>query len=124
MPPPILFHGIEPDCPRIDAKDALHPQAARFLVPMLDAAAGIGDLVGAHGRITDEDDFVVGRVGVQHLPGRDRVRAPTDVVLPHPFVRAVVEVEIFQMLEFGPRGGKQFLHHPHMRVHGPAHIQK
>src|SRR5260221_7761656 len=38
-----------------------HPDLAGLLVPVLDAGAGLGDLVRAHGRVADEDQPVVRR---------------------------------------------------------------
>ena len=61
---------IEPDGVRVDAGDALEPCCAGLVVHVLDGAADVGDLVGAHRGVADEDDLVVGGIGVQHLPGR------------------------------------------------------
>ena len=57
--------------------DALHPDRAGLLVPMFDAAARIGDLVGAHGRVADEDHLVVGGELVQHVERRDLLGVPS-----------------------------------------------
>ena len=75
-----LIERVEPNGMLVDFCDALQPQAARLLVHVLDRAAGDGDLVRAHRRVADEDDLVVGGIGIQHLPSVELIderTAPT-----------------------------------------------
>src|SRR5579862_8820223 len=60
---------VQPDHVLVDVGHAVQPDGAGFLVPVLHRAAGIGDFVGAHGRVADEDDLVVVREFVEHVPG-------------------------------------------------------
>ena len=122
---PRAFLGrVQPDKVGITLDEALDPDAAGFLVPMLDRAAGIGDLVGAHRGIANDDDFVLRGVLVQHVPGIDPVIHPAAVILPEAFIGAVVEVVVFEVLYLGFCGGEQLLHDPHKGVHRAADIQQ
>src|ERR1700751_1602001 len=56
--PVFLRHRIEPHCPRIDLEQAAQPDLARLVVPTLNAAALLFDLIGAHARVADENDSV------------------------------------------------------------------
>src|SRR5690554_8207666 len=80
----------------------------RFLVPVFHAAAGLGDLVGRHGRVTDNHHLVVGTVLVDHIHGRNPLLGSAHVVLPHRFVDAVVAIVVLQMLELVTPGVAQF----------------
>ena len=91
---------------------------------MLHTAAGLGDLVGGHGGVADEDDLVVVAVLVEQVQGGGALVVATHVVLPHALVDKVVEVEIFQVLELGAGGGEQLLADLDVRVHGAAHVQE
>ena len=85
------------------ARQALHPDLSGLFVGIFDRSARHDDLIGAHGRIADDHDLVVGRKGMQHIPGlRALIEAPP-VVLPHELVKAVVEVEMLHVLELGAR---------------------
>ena len=108
---------VQPNGVRPVIQHALQPDGARFLVPVLDAAALVGDLVGAHEGVADEDDFVLGLVGVDDVVGGRLHVMAAAVVLPQVFVNAVVEIVIFQVLELRPAGGEQFLADPDMVVH-------
>ena len=91
---------------------------------MLIGAARISDLVRGHGGVADEDTFVVGAIGSEHIPcGGLRVPAAA-VVAPYAFIKAVVEVEVFEMLELGAGGREEFLQDANMRVHGAADIEE
>src|SRR5208282_6183017 len=63
LPPARLGLRIDPDEFRVGLHQALEPDAPRLGIPMLDAAARIGDLVRAHGRIADQYELVIRGVG-------------------------------------------------------------
>ena len=65
--PELFGLRIEPDGVRPGVEQAAQPDGAGFLVPVLDAAAGLEDFVGAHRRVADEDQLVVGAVFVHHV---------------------------------------------------------
>src|SRR3546814_21129840 len=46
------------------------------------------------------------------------------VVLPHPFIGAVVEIKEFQILELARRGAEQLLAQLDERVHRPADVEE
>jgi len=50
-------------------RQALQPFGARFLVVVLHAAAGLQDLVRAHGGVADKDQLVVLVVLADDVPG-------------------------------------------------------
>src|SRR5690606_3303333 len=108
---------IEPDQALIDVDDALQPDRAGFFVPVLDAAARIGDLVGAHGGVADEDDAIVAWKLVQDVPGRGLLVVAAPVVLPHALIEAVVEVEELKALELGSRRAEELLAELDVRIH-------
>src|SRR3546814_12162697 len=56
--------------------------------------------------------------------GRGTVGEAALVVLPHALVRAVVEIEEFEVLELARRGREQFLAELDERVHRAADIEK
>ena len=91
---------------------------------MLDAAVGVGDLVGAHGGVADEDHLVVRAELAQQLPGGGAFRVAPAVVLPESFVNEIVEVVVLHVLEFVLGGGEQPLAGAHVVVHGAADIQQ
>ena len=91
---------------------------------MLVRAARIGDLVRGHAGVAHKYAFVIRTIGAQHLMGRGLGVPAPRVVAPHTFIKAVVEIVIFQMLKFCARGAKQFLHHLDMRIHRAAHVEK
>src|SRR3546814_7691149 len=68
------------------SSDVCSSDLASFLVPMLDAAAGVHDLVRAHRRVADEHDFIVRRVFVQYIEHGNALAVAACVVLPHRFV--------------------------------------
>src|ERR1041385_5811263 len=98
-----LRHRIEPDGVRIGAGDALQPDRAGLLVDVLDRAARHHDLVRRHRGVADEYHLVVVRIFMQHVPGRCAVGKAALVLLPDAFIEAIVEVEIFHVLEFALR---------------------
>ena len=67
------------------------------------------DFVGAHGRVADENQFVVIAILVQDVPGADALGVTAAVFLPHIVVEAVVEVKIFEVFELALGGGEHFL---------------
>ena len=73
---------------------ALHPDAAGLGVPMLHAAAGLEDFVGAHGRIAHEDEFVIAAIGAQQVEGGQAGVVSGDDFPPDALVDAIVEIEI------------------------------
>src|SRR3546814_2108341 len=87
---------------------------------MLDRAAGMGDLIRAHRGIADERELVVVAEFVEQLRGRRTLGEAALVVLPHALVRAVVEIEEFEVLELARRGREQFLAELDERVHRAA----
>ena len=46
------------------------------------------------------------------------------VVLPQPLVREIVEVEVFEVLELGARGGEQLLADLDVRIHRAADVEQ
>ena len=116
--------GLSQACRGICGEQALHPGRAGFLVPVLDAAAGLQDLVGAHGRVADDHEPVVAAVGAHQLRQRRSLGVPAPVVLPHRLVDAVVEVEVLEVLELAARGREQLLADPHVFVHRPADVEE
>src|SRR4051794_6637503 len=61
--PVFLRHRVEPHCLRIGIEQPAQPGLARLIVPALDAAAFLLDLIGAHAGIADQHEFVAGIVG-------------------------------------------------------------
>src|SRR3954453_11061463 len=122
--PILLRRRVEPYCARIGVGEPLHPDRARFLVEMLDRAARMGDLVGAHRGVADEDELPVVAELVEHVPGRGPLREAAAIVLPQALIGAIVEVEEFEVLELGRRGGEQFLAEPDVRVHRAADVEE
>ena len=84
---------------------------------MLYGTARLHDLVGRHGSITYEHHLVVVRVFMHQVEGRGAFVESPDVVLPHALVHKIVEVEVLEVLELGPRGGKELLTDFHVRIH-------
>ena len=122
---PLFFgHGVKPDSRRIGVGNPVHPDSTGFFVEMLHAAAGIGDFVGTHGRVADQDQLVVGSVLVQHVHDRCLFRVAPPVVLPHAFVDAVVEIEEFEVLEFRAGRREQLLAGLHVRIHRAADVEE
>src|SRR5438552_7707530 len=101
--PDLLRLGIEPDRPGVQLQHPLEPHRARLVVRVLDRAARLQDLVGAHGRVPDEDELIVVPVLVHDVEGPGALGVPAAVVLPHVVVETIVEIEIIQMLELGLR---------------------
>src|SRR5712692_11207086 len=122
--PDFLGLGVEPDAFWIDVGDALDPHRAGLLVDVLDRAAGLQDLVGAHGGVADEDHLVVVAVLVEQVGGARALRMPAPVVLPHEVVQAVVEVVELEVLELGLRRGEQLLGELDVLVHGAADVHQ
>ena len=122
--PQALGFGVQPGRGRIGVKQAAQPHGAGFGVHVLDRAVRVQDLVGAHGGVTDEDQLVVGAVFMDDVEQRHALGVATVVVAPHAFVDAVVEVEIFEVLEFQPAGGEEFLAHLDVVVHRAADVEK
>ena len=124
MAPIPLRGGIEPDQMRIGVGRARHPGGAALRVPVLHRAAGLADLIGAHGGVAHEHRLVVAPIGVQHLGGRLRLGVTARIVAPHPLVQAVVEVEELQVLELGSRSAEQLFAQAHIAIHGAADVQE
>src|SRR5579883_564600 len=122
--PVALGHRVEPDGFGIGGEETAHPHLARLLVPMLDAAAGLDDLIRAHAGIADEDQLVAGVIGVEHLHRRRLLDMPAPSILPQGLIGAVVEVEIFEMLELGAGRGEELLASADMPVHRAADIEE
>ncbi len=122
--PVLLGHGIEPRRARPGAQQPLEPHPPRLVVPVLDAAAGLLQLVGAHRRVAHEDQLVVVAVLAHHVDRRDALAVAAVVVLPHRLVDAVVEVVVLEVLELGARGAEELLHHQDVVVHRAAHVEE
>ena len=120
----LLRFRVQPDHFVEMRGDALHPGRAGLLVPVLDAAPRIGDLIRAHGRVADEDHFVILTETVDQVPGRGFFVVPAVIVLPHIFVNEIVEVEVLHVLELGTGRREQLLTDPHMRIHRATHIEE
>ncbi|MCY1307055.1 hypothetical protein D9M70_569530 [compost metagenome] len=91
---------------------------------MFDAAAGLGDLVGRHGGVADEDHLVVRAVLVQQVKGGGALGGSAQIVLPHGLVDEVVEVEVLQVLELGLARREELFADLHVGVHGAADVQQ
>src|ERR1700722_8521030 len=120
----LLRDRIEPYRVRIGARDAFEPDRARFFIDVLDRAARHHDLVRRHRGVADEHHFVVVRIFVQHVPGRRAVGEASAILLPHALIEAVVEVEIFHVLEFAFRRREQFLDLLDMGIHRAADVEE
>ena len=72
---------------------------ACFLVPMLDAAPRVGDLIRAHARIANHDQLVVMAVLVDEVHRRDTLGVAAAIVLPHGLVEKIVKIEVFELLD-------------------------
>ena len=99
----VFANRIEPNRVGEGFKRPLHPGDASFFVPMLDAAAGISGLRGAHTRVPDEDNPIVRSVRVQQIPDAEGFLITPLVVSPNPFVQEVVKIVVLEVLEFGAR---------------------
>src|SRR3954453_22909549 len=122
--PILLRRRVEPYCARIGVGEPLHPDRARFLVEMLDRAAGMGDLIGAHRGVADEDELIVVAEFVEHVPGRRPLGVTAAIVLPQALIGAIVEVEEFEILELARRRREQFLADLDVRVHRAADVEE
>src|SRR5690554_1959400 len=107
--PALLWIGVEPDQPVEMLHETLHPDITGLLVPVLDAATGMADLVGCHAGIADKDHLPVAAIGVQQIVGRGALAVSPLVVFPHRLINEVVEIVIFQVLELGAAGAAQGL---------------
>ena len=116
--------GVQPDGIGIDAQQPCYPRCAGLLVPVLNTAACRGDLIGRHGRIADEDNFVVPTVRMSDLHQWNLLGVSAAVVLPDSFINKVMKVKIFKMLEFGTCRGEQLLTDLDVVVHGTADVQE
>ena len=47
-----------------------------------------------------------------------------EVPAPHPLIKKIVKIVIFEMLEFGLGGGEQLFADLDVTIHGAAHIDK
>ncbi len=73
---------------------------------MLDRATGVGDFVGTHRRVADDDHLMVVAEFVQDVESLVTLGVAAAIVLPYALVKAIMEVEMFKMLELGARGGE------------------
>src|SRR5690606_12414238 len=102
--PGVLGVGIDPDKFLVLLRKTLHPDIAGFFVPVLDAAARLGDLIGRHGCVADENYLPVRAVLMQQIHGWSALGGAAEVVLPDGFINEIVEVEVLKMLELGLAG--------------------
>ena len=63
-------------------------------------------------------------VFVEHIPGVGALGKAAAIILPQAFIRAIVEIEKFQIFEFGGRRAEQFLAELDEGIHRAADIQK
>src|SRR5688572_21606235 len=84
----------------------------------------MGDLVRAHRSVADDHQLMVAAELVDHAQGRRLFDMAAAVVLPHPLVDAVMEVEMLEMLELGPAGREQLLAKMDMAIHRSADIEE
>ena len=84
----------------------------------------MGDFIGGHGGIPDDDHFPVMRVFVHDIHGRHGLGPAPQIGAPQALIRAVVEVEIFQVFEGRARGREELLAHLHVRIHGAADVKQ
>src|SRR5690606_20638979 len=96
-----LGDGVDPDAVLVNLRYALKPDATRLLIPVFHRPARIGDFIGGHGGVADKDDLVVGGIFVKYVPGVHLLCVAATIVLPHAFIKAVMKVEIFEILELG-----------------------
>src|SRR5437764_4360048 len=75
--PVFLRHRVEPHRLGIGIEQAAQPGLARLVVPALDAAALLLDLVGAHAGVADQHEFVAGIVGAQDFHHVDLLDMPS-----------------------------------------------
>ena len=68
--------------------------------------------------------LVVGTVFVEHVEGRDHFGMAAAIVLPHALVKAVVEVEEFEILELRRRGAEQLLAELDPGIHRSADVEE
>ena len=115
--PAFFRFGVEPDCLWKGVKQALDPHCAGLVVPVFHAAPRINDFIGAHRRIANKYQLVVGTILVRDFICRHAFVVAPPVVLPQPLINEVVEIEVFQVFELGSRSRKHFLADPYMIVH-------
>jgi len=84
----------------------------------------MGDLIGTHGRVADEDQLIVMAIFVQDIPGVGAFRKAAAIVLPHAFIGAIVEIEKFEILELRGRGAEQLFAQLDEGIHRAANIEK
>ena len=102
MRPEALRRRVQPHRAGVNIHHTLEPHAAGLFIPMFHRRACMHNLIGRHGRIPDENNLIVGRVFVQHIPCRHFVRMAAGIVFPHALIEAVMEIEIFHVFKLGP----------------------
>src|ERR1700733_13884746 len=116
--------GINPPGARPGENRALEPYSSGLRIEMLDRAAGGHDLVRAHRGVADEDDAIIALVGIDEIAGRRALVVPNAIVLPHPLVEAVVEVEMVEPLELAFCRGEELVSRLHVPIHRAADVEK
>ena len=96
--PGVGLNRVEPDEAGIGFHKALEPQAASLFIPVLNRAARIGYLIGRHGRIAYNDDFVFRAILVENVPCGNALIITAAIVFPEALIGAVVEVVVFHVL--------------------------
>ena len=91
---------------------------------MLNRTAGLRYLIRPHRGITHQHQAPIRAIGAQDLLRGFLGFLAAAIFAPKPFIRAVVEVVEFQMLEFSARSRKQFLADADMIIHGTANIHQ
>src|SRR5579875_22792 len=119
-----LGNRVEPDRTGIGREQAGEPYRARLVVPALDAAPFLLDLVGAHAGVADQHEAPALVIGAQQLEDRQRRLAAAARVAPYPIVHAIVKVEMDQMLELGTGGREQLFAKPDVILHRSADIEQ
>src|SRR5579863_5427732 len=124
VPPARLRHRIYPGELGVAFDQAPEPHAAGLGVPMFDAAARLGDFIGAHAGIAHQNELVVGAVGAHDFHGAHVLVVAPPIVPPQRLVGKVVKIVVLEVLEFAARSRKQFLAGLHVIVHRPADVEQ
>src|SRR3546814_8999852 len=74
--------------------------------------------------VCSSDLLIIMAIFVEDIPHRRAFGPAALVVLPHPFIGAVVEIKEFQILELARRGAEQLLAQLDERVHRPADVEE
>src|SRR5580692_4359412 len=96
VPPARLRHRVDPGELGVVFDQARKPHAAGLGVPVLDAAARLGDFIRAHGGIAHQNELVVAAVGAHHFDGAHVLVVAPPIVPPQRLVGKVVKIVVFE----------------------------